>query len=430
MEDYTLKFSNWIDSNVRLIDSPDKKKVLSKLFISSRVASIYGSAGTGKTTLIDLVSSLFNSSKKLYLANTNPALDNLKRKVSADNATFFTVKKYLLSHDVNQYDMLVVDECSTVSNRDMKDVLNRNKFKLLLLVGDVYQIEAIRFGNWFNLINSFVPKNVSFHLETTYRSMEKRLLDTWGYVRKNDDGILEYLTKYDFISKLNDTIFDRTTDDQIILCLNYNGPYGINNLNNIIQGSNENIAVEWGLNKYKIGDPVLFNESGALSPSIYNNLKGKICKIEKTDDAIQFDIELDIAISESISRWSSFKLVDTSENRSTIRFKVHRCRNTDEDDDFTSTIVPFNVAYAVSIHKSQGLEYDSVKIIISDEVGELITRNIFYTAITRARKNLKIYCGVKTGNEILNNFKHTDRNKEVQLISNICGIKSNYREHL
>lgn len=41
------------------------------------------------------------------------------------------------------------------------------------------------------------------------------------------------------------------------------------------------------------------------------------------------------------------------------------------------TIVPFQIAYAVSIHKAQGLEYDSVKIVITDEVEELVTHNIF-----------------------------------------------------
>lgn len=274
LEDYAEGFSDWRDSGVREIDSHDKIQVLSKLFVSTRAALIYGSAGTGKTTLIDYVSSLFNSSKKLYLANTNPAVDNLRRKVRADNTTFLTVKKYLSSQDYDQYDMLIVDECSTVSNRDMKNVLNRNNFKLLIVVGDVYQIEAIRFGNWFNLINSFLSKNVSFDLKTTYRSTEERLLEVWGHVRNDDVGILEYLTKYGFISKLDDTIFDRTADDQIILCLNYNGPYGINNLNHIMQGNNENDAFQWELNTYKVGDPVLFNESYALSPQIYNNLKG------------------------------------------------------------------------------------------------------------------------------------------------------------
>ncbi|WP_366123861.1 helicase C-terminal domain-containing protein [uncultured Campylobacter sp.] len=47
------------------------------------------------------------------------------------------------------------------------------------------------------------------------------------------------------------------------------------------------------------------------------------------------------------------------------------------------------MAYAISIHKSQGLEYDSVKIVITREIEENISHNIFYTAITRAKKYLK-----------------------------------------
>ena len=45
-------------------------------------------------------------------------------------------------------------------------------------------------------------------------------------------------------------------------------------------------------------------------------------------------------------------------------------------------MVPFQIAYAVSIHKAQGLEYESVKVVITEDIDEMITHNIFYTAIT------------------------------------------------
>ena len=77
---------------------------------------------------------------------------------------------------------------------------------------------------------------------------------------------------------------------------------------------------------------------------------------------------------------------------------------TDEDDELSEAIVPFQVAYAVSIHKAQGLEYSSVKIVITDEVDEQITHNIFYTAITRAKDELKIYWSPETENKILKNL--------------------------
>lgn len=71
------------------------------------------------------------------------------------------------------------------------------------------------------------------------------------------------------------------------------------------------------------------------------------------------------------------------------------------NDDNDSTVVPFQVAYAVSIHKAQGLEYDSVKIIITNETEERITHNIFCTAITRARNKLKVYWSPETEQSIL-----------------------------
>ena len=63
--------------------------------------------------------------------------------------------------------------------------------------------------------------------------------------------------------------------------------------------------------------------------------------------------------------------------------------------------IPFQIAYAVSIHKAQGLEYDSVKIVLSNEIEELVTHNIFYTAITRAKKDLTIYWTPETENKVI-----------------------------
>lgn len=100
-----------------------------------------------------------------------------------------------------------------------------------------------------------------------------------------------------------------------------------------------------------------------------------------------------------------------------IRFSVNKVKSTDDDDDSTSkAIVPFQVAYAVSIHKAQGLEYDSVKIVITDEVDELITHNIFYTAITRARNNLKIYWTPEVEKKVLSTMQPINNNKDIHFI--------------
>lgn len=100
-----------------------------------------------------------------------------------------------------------------------------------------------------------------------------------------------------------------------------------------------------------------------------------------------------------------------------ISFWVDKYLSTDDDTDSSDAIVPFQVAYAVSIHKAQGLEYKSVKIVITNEVEELITHNIFYTAITRAKEDLKIYWTPETKKKILEGLSLRNYKKDAALLA-------------
>lgn len=71
--------------------------------------------------------------------------------------------------------------------------------------------------------------------------------------------------------------------------------------------------------------------------------------------------------------------------------RVPTYQDNDETEKTEDEVIPFQVAYAVSIHKAQGLEYQSVKVVVTNELEELITHNVFYTAITRACSVLKVY---------------------------------------
>lgn len=65
-----------------------------------------------------------------------------------------------------------------------------------------------------------------------------------------------------------------------------------------------------------------------------------------------------------------------------------------------------------SIHKAQGLEYESVKIVIPSSNAEKITHSIFYTAITRAKERLKIFWSAETMKTILESFmKESDEQR-------------------
>jgi Cdc6-like AAA superfamily ATPase len=417
--DYPNLVETWLRSTTHKVDCNEKKTILKQIFLNSKVALIYGSAGTGKSTLINHISHLFFDKTKLYLANTHSALDNLKRRVDTDNCIFMTITKCLAQQSIaTNYDILIIDECSMVSNRDMRHILKKVTCELLVLVGDTYQIEAIQFGNWFSAARSFIPQTSVFELTTPYRNKNDALLDLWTRVRNMDNTILEHIAKKNYSATLDASIFEQAEDNEIILCFNYDGLYGINNINRFLQQSNPNIAVFWGVQQYKINDPILFNESNRFAPLIYNNMKGRIVGIQVFDNQIQFDIELDKDINGIDVNYYDFTLLNNSQfGNSVIRFLVNKYKNTDEDDDISaSDVVPFQVAYAVSIHKAQGLEYNSVKIVITDEIDELVTHDIFYTAITRAREKLKIYWTPEVEKKVLNNIKPRIIGKDVALL--------------
>ncbi len=92
--------------------------------------------------------------------------------------------------------------------------------------------------------------------------------------------------------------------------------------------------------------------------------------------------------------------------------------------------MPFQVAYATSIHKAQGLEYNSVKIVITHDVEDQITHSIFYTAITRTRKLLKIYWTPETEKFTLSHFKSRFDIKDAMLLANKYSLKMNTKNKI
>jgi hypothetical protein len=421
IKNYSNSINAWLASPDSDVDCPQKEAVLKGMFMTSKVSLVYGAAGTGKTKLIEHISKFHNERSKLYLANTHSAVSNLRSRITAQNTEFKTIRSFLSgSRERTEFDILIIDECSVVSNIDMRDILRKASFGALILVGDIFQIESIRFGNWFYIVKSFVPESSAIELTVPWRAKNNNdLLKLWDKVRNLEEDIDEHITQNKYSTKLDDSIFEHSEDDEIILCLNYDGFYGINNINRFLQESNEKRPVAWSVHTYKVGDPVLFNESNRFGSVIHNNLKGKILDIQIFKEKIQFDVQIDKVISElDIRGYDDLELLDSVEEAtSVIRFSVNKLRSTDEDDDDSaSDIVPFQVAYAVSIHKSQGLEYDSVKIVITNETEERISHNIFYTAITRAKKKLKIYCTPETQNKIIGALEQKFNKKDVYLL--------------
>ncbi len=410
-------------------EDPLKKVALHKLFVYSQVMLIYGAAGTGKTTLINYISNMFNQPKKLFLTKTHTALQNLKRRIENPglDSDFVSIDSFTNKITLTDYDIVFVDECSTIDNRTMKKFLEKiDENTLLVLAGDIYQIESIDFGNWFYYAKDIIKtEGANVELLNTWRTNKKELKSLWDEVRKIDPIITEKLAMDGpFSADIGEEIFVSRDEDEIVLCLNYDGKFGLNNMNLYFQNANTKSEVySWAEWTFKVGDPVIFLDT-KRSSLLYNNLKGRIVGITKNDSAISFTLDIDTILTERQCRNESFEFIDVTDFGTQIRLEV--IANDDEsasDEERIMTIIPFQIAYAVSIHKAQGLEYKSVKVIIPSYNAEKISHSIFYTAITRAKEKLKIYWSSETMQNIVESFtKGKKEQRTLELIKKKLGL--------
>lgn len=422
---YEKLAKEWIEKNKERLDSEEKIEKLKNLFSNSMVTTIYGPAGTGKTTIVDYISKIFEKQNKIFLSNTNAAVNNLKRRVyEATDENCMTITKFL-STKIDDTNLLILDECSAISNLDMKKVLSKIRFKAIVLVGDIYQLESIRFGNWFKLLQYFLPKYAVNELTQINRTSNENLKVLWKKIRSYDSDVTEYMVNKEFCTQIDESIFERKAKDEIILCLNYDGLYGINNINEFMQHNNPGKLYRWETYKFKINDPIVFIETERFGKILYNNLKGKILGVEINNNHIDFVIEVYDTINPAEVEWSNtgINIIESKDESTIISFDIVSSKSNYEDEVGKNSIIPFQLSYAVSIHKSQGLEYDSVKVIINDRIQDLITHNIFYTSITRSKQNLKIYWNQDTEDEILKRFKPVEDNKDALILSNKYDFK-------
>lgn len=406
---YKTQANAWINGHINEIFGNEKKDIIANMFDLSTVYLIYGAAGTGKSTIIHFIFDVFGDNvKKLCLAPTHPALENMKRKINDSLAEYNTIQRFVRDPAIyeQRYDVTVIDECSVVSNRLMNSFLKKINTRVLILSGDIYQIPAIDFGNWFHLAKSFLPDTAKCELTEQFRTEDETLKQLWEKVRSFDNDIASFLESKRLVSQLNNHVFEKRDRDEIILCLNYDGLFGVNNINLYLQTINENKAYKWYQYTFKVGDPILFSEIKRFEGIIFNNLKGIIKKIDINDDRITFEVSIERVLSSMNFNSDDIEYVDNDGDWTIVRFSVYKHDYADYDKELsTKCLIPFHVAYAVSIHKAQGLEYNSVKIVLANNVEDNINQNIFYTAITRAKEKLMIYWTPETEKEILSNFK-------------------------
>lgn len=424
-KEYNIAF---LKKQVGVINDELKRKALEGVFTKSRILLIYGAAGTGKTTLMNYISNLLGNVKKLFLTKTHAAKQNLQRRIDnpGSESMFVSIDSYTKRFEAKEFSAIFVDECSTIGNRSIQELLKKiPEDSFIVLAGDIYQIESIDFGNWFSYAKQIITdKEANVELLSTWRTEDIKLKDLWNEVRNMGPLVTEKLAMGKGYSEdLGESIFSKGATDEIILCLSYDGKYGINNMNSYFQNANlSGDAVSWCEWSYKKGDPILFNESSRFS-FLHNNLKGRIFEVKKEDNRIDFTIDVAAFLTEKNCKDDGLQFVSSGDNYTRIAFSVFR--GDDEEGFDENTVVPFQIAYAVSIHKAQGLEYDSVKVVIPDGCSERITHGIFYTAITRAKNDLKIFWSAETMREVLKGLSAEKKAiKSLEIIRDNLGVKN------
>ena len=395
-----------LDKEISKIEKEDNIKfgnnqiLAIKESLTNGVLIITGGPGTGKTTIINAIIKLCDL-LKLDVSLTAPTGRAAKRMTETTGMEAKTIHRLLeisfldgggefVRDDSNNIDadLLIVDEASMIDILLMNNLLKAlDSGTRLILVGDIDQLLSVGPGNVLkDLIGSgiirvvmldeiFRQGNKSMIIENAHRinNGQRPLLNVnnkdFFFIKENNlDNIGEIIL--DLISHRLPNFYSVDKNDIQVLTPMKKGQVGINNLNNSIQErlnpkSTHKAEKKIGEYIFRVGDKVMqirnnYNIQWEIirnnivldkGEGVFNGDLGYIHNIDNEDSTLEviFDDE---------------KLVE------------YDFRDLDE----------LKLAYAITVHKAQGSEFPIVIMPMSPGVPMLLTRNLLYTAVTRARQ--------------------------------------------
>lgn len=375
------------------ISYDDTQKLAIKNALTNPISILTGGPGTGKTTIINGIllslrelaeipaSSLYSSDPPFLLAA--PTGRAAKRMEEITGITAKTIHRLLGlgigendATDLNELngEILIIDEMSMVDMFLFKQLISSiNDTKHIVFVGDKDQLPSVGAGNVFSDLikaNAF-PTTV---LKQIHRQGDDSSIITLAHDINEGEDQQSLFTKtknYSFIScpphevdHVVSQIVERAIahgfakDDIQVLGAMYQGPGGVTNLNNVIQeimnpAKPNSKILEVHDEAFRIGDRVLQLQNNP-EKDIYNGQIGKILAIDEKNPQKCMTADFD-------GREINFSKKDL--------FDLTR-------------------AYAITIHKAQGSEFPLVILSLTMQNYVMLKRNLLYTAVTRAEKNL------------------------------------------
>lgn len=376
----------WVEKRNRITLSSSQRIAIEKT-VNSKVSVITGGPGVGKTTVINSILHIIRA-KGIHTTLCAPTGRAAKRLSESTGQQATTIHRLLefdprlfnfKRHADNPLDtaLLVVDEASMV------DIVLMNKLlravpdhAALLLVGDVDQLPSVGPGYVLaDIINSqqipvsrlteiFRQAACSKIITNAHAINAGRLPDVIQKGENSDFFFITAETPEEIKAKLLNIVlcrlparfgFDPVRDIQILTPMNRGGT-GTYSLNNVLQSQLNGGA-----------EPKVTRYGRTFSPG------DKVIQIINNYDKDVFNGDIGIILS-----------IDTEDAEALIQFEDREIHYGFNELDELS------LAYATTIHKSQGSEYPCVVIPISMQSYLMLERNLIYTGVTRGKKMVVI----------------------------------------
>jgi exodeoxyribonuclease V alpha subunit len=384
------KAIEWVQSTSHINLAETQKLALRKT-ISGKVVVLTGGPGTGKTTLINsLVRILEKKGQRIVLASpTGRAAKRLSEVTGREAKTIHRLLEFspkeggFKRNEDNPLDadLVVIDEASMVDILLMNHLLKAIPLTAtLLLVGDVDQLPSVGPGNVLkDIIASGSVETII--LTEIFRQAQESLIivnahrvnrgefpqlkpqqgqrSDFYFIEKDDPEEVLGVIKELCIKRLPNAFRLNPLDDIQVMTPMHRGTVGVANLNAELQAllNPQGKAITRGGRLFRVNDKVMQIKNN-YEKDVFNGDIGTLAAIDLEEQKVQVKFE---------GRMVDYELSDL--------------------DDLV-------LAYAISIHKSQGAEYPAVVVPLLSQHYIMLQRNLLYTAITRA-KRLVVLVGSK-----------------------------------